>query len=365
MSTPKVTSILLVALILLTVLNFLLKYYTYFFLVVNHANLPDAPESESVPGPKQLYVPFLTFIPTVSPVLLQPWVLTTSGLVDHEFLVPCVIVVFSLGKFLEAKWGPQEFLKYVVVVVCGSNAVIYLYYVAQKAVVGISGDVPVVSTSTALIMGLLVAAKQRLSNHYMILFSGNLRLKVSHFPFYLTVVSGVCAFFSFQYRIVYMLCVVGFSVSWLYLRYVKSSSNERQSYLLPMRRRRSVSGSASLAFDDRSVKGDRTNLFALETFFPAPISHVVARLGSILFQFMIQRHWVVAKDYMAEEVEVSEDIAILQTKLFSLSQLKGAKDISAIPSCQFRGIWLWFSKDSSPAETTIDARRKLAIREFE
>lgn len=365
MSTPKVTSILLVALILLSVLNFLLKYYTYFFLVVANANLPDTPESESVPGTKELYVPFLTFIPTVSPVLLQPWVLITSGLVDHEFLVPCVLVVFSLGKFLEAKWGPREFLKYIVVVLCGSNVMIYLYFVVQKALFGISGDIPVVSTSAALCMGLLVATKQRLSNHYMILFSGNLRLKVAHLPFYLTALAGVCAFFSFQYRVIYMLCVVGFGVSWLYLRYIKSSSNERQSYLLPMRQRRSVSGPNSLAFDDRMVKGDRSNLFALHTFFPAPLSHFVARVGSFFFDIMVQCHWVAPKDYTTEEVEVTEDIAILQTKLFSLSQLKGAQEISAIPSSRIRGLWRWFSKENTPVETSIDARRKLAIREFE
>lgn len=363
MSTPKVTSILLLALILVSVLNFLLKYYTYFFLVVANA-LSESPEPEKVPGPKQLYVPFLTFIPTVSPVLLQPWVLVTSGLVDHEFLVPCVLVVFSLGKFLEAKWGPQEFLKFVTVVICGSNVAIYLYYVVQK-VLGVAGDIPVVNTSTALCMGLLVAAKQRLSSHYMILFSGNLRLKVAYFPFYLIAAAAVCACFSWQYRLVYMLCVVGFSVSWLYLRYIKSSSNERQSYLLPMRQRRAASVSRSLAFDDHTVKGDRSNLFALETFFPVPLSFLVAKVSDVFFSFMLLRHWVASKDYVAEDVEVSEDIAILQTKFFNLSQLKGAQNISTIPSSKFQSFWRHFAKENPPVDTSIDTRRKLAIREFE
>lgn len=363
MSTPKVTSILLVALILLSLLNFLLKYYTYFFLVVNTTQVPDAPGAESVPAPKQLYVPFLTFIPTVSSVLLQPWVLLTSGLVDHELLVPCVLVVFSLGKFLEARWGSREFLKYVSVVVIGSNLVIYLYFVARKVVVGLPAELPVISTSTALIMGLLVAVKQRLSNHYMILFSGNLRLKVAHFPFYMTVVSGICALFATQYVVVYMLCVVGFLVSWLYLRYVKSAANDRQSYMLPIRQRHSVTSTGSLSFEDRTVKGDRTSLFALDTFFPAPLCLIVSKIGSLFFQYMVRRHWVVLKDYTEEDVDVAEDVAILQTKLFSLSQLKGAKDISAIPNGLLRGFWQLF-KAAAPAER-IDARRKLAIQEFE
>ncbi|OVF07520.1 putative transmembrane protein [Clavispora lusitaniae] len=355
MSTPKVTSILSVALISLSALNFILIYYHYFLLVVKSNESPEEPQMENMSGPDGFHIPLLTFIPGVSPVLSQPWVFATSALIERSMLVPAVLAIFSLGSFLESRWGPKELLKYIAVVGCGSNIVLYAYYMARICITDLQGEIPPISSSAGIIMGLLVGLKQRISNHYVILFSGRFRIKVAYFPFLLTMASGFCGLFSRHAHIVFMLCITSFFLSWSYLRYFKSSSNERHSYILPMRR----TPSATLEFEEKTVRGDRSNSFALETFFPRPLSLLVAKVGTLVFSFMVQRHWVESKDYLSSE-EPEDEMATLQSGLFSLSPLKGAKNVSVFSGGGW--FWAWIS----PKKTdSINARRKLALREFE
>lgn len=384
MNAPKVASILLVAIISLTILNFLLKYYTYFVLVVAaHRSASDepasSPEDGAVPHPHELYVPFLTFIPTVSPVLFRPWVLLTAGLIEDSFLLlgPTVLAVFYLGGFLETKWGVEEFLRFVMVVLVASNAAVYVFYSLETAVSGAATvNPPVVISSMAVVMGLLVAVKQRISGHYVILFKGGLRIKVTYLPFLVLVGLALLALLSDNYRITWLLSLVGFAVSWVYLRYFKGSSNERQSYLLPFTLRRPGAAPAplapgpALAFDNTSSKGDRSDQFALATFFPSPLAPLVQVVGNYTFRFMIKRQWVDPKDYTSFEEDTSlDEVNTVLSKLFSLSTLKGAGEVAPIPHAgsTIKSVLEWFkgSKQNVDIKDSMDKRRKLAIRELD
>lgn len=387
MKAPKVASIALVAMISLTLLNFLLKYYTYFVLVVAAHRLGHDPAvaleddavAPPVPRPNELFVPFLTFIPTVSPVLARPWVIVTAGFIEDSFLTLALAVpaVFYLGGFLEATWGLPELLRFLLVAVCALNLSLYAYYSVKAAVVGAGTSVPpVVISSVAIVMALIVAVKQRISGHYIILFKGSLRIKVTHLPFLVLAVLGALSLVLESYRIVWMLALTGFISSWVYLRYFKASSNDRQSYLLPFSLRRSantptpLSSTRTLAFDNNS-RGDRSDLFALVTFFPAPLSSVVKVASDYAFAFMIKRQWVDLKDYTSldNDADSRDEVGSLQSNLFSLSALKGAGDVSPIPNAgnTFKTVLEWFSGDKKDADIkiTMDKRRKLAMRELE
>lgn len=388
MNAPKVASIVLVAIISLTILNFLLKYYTYFVLVVaahksageDPTNVAGGDDSAPVPHPHELFVPFLTFIPSVSPVLMRPWVLVTAGFVEDSFLLlgPTVLAVFYLGSYLEGKWGLQEFLRFFIVVLVGSNVTLYLFYSFKTAILGAGTSVPpVVISSMAIVMALLVAVKQRISGHYVIFLKGSLRIKVTYFPFILLVSVGVLFLISESYRVTWLLCVVGFIFSWIYLRYFKASSNERQSYLLPFTLRRPGVSPAPLAtgpalsFDNNFSKGDRSDQFALATFFPGPVGSLVQVASNYVFRFMIKRQWVDPKDYTSfdEDDNSREEVGSLQSKLFSLSTLKGAGEVSPIPNAgnTLKSILGWFTSDKQNIDikNSMDKRRKLAIRGLE
>lgn len=385
MTAGKVASILLVAIVSLTILNFLLKYYTYFVLVVaahkSASQESGQDDSGAVPHPHELFVPFLTFIPTVSPVIMRPWVIVTAGLIEDSLVLLgfTLMAVFNLGRFLEGMWGLKEFLRFVVVVLVLSNLAVYLYYWLKTAAFGAGNSVPpVVISGMAIVMALLVAVKQRISDHYVILFRGSLRIKVTYLPFILLVLVFFLYLVSENYRITLLLSVFGFVVSWVHLRYFKASSNERQSYLLPFTlRRASVAGvppvpltTPALTFDNNLSKGDRSDLFALATFFPGPISPLVLLVSNSVFRFMIKRQWVDPKDYTSyDDGENSQDdLGSVQSKLFSLSALKGAEDVSPIPSAgnAFNKILAWFTtKESVDIKDSMDKRRKLAIRELD
>jgi len=384
MNAGKVASILLVAIASLTILNFLLKYYTYFVLVVaahkSASQDSSSDESGSVPHPHELYVPFLTFIPTVSPVLLRPWVIITAGLIEDSLLLLgfTILAVFNLGRFLEGMWGLQELLRFILFVLVASNMSVYLYYSFKTAIFGAGTSVPpVVISSIAIVMALLVAVKQRISDHYVILFRGSLRIKVTYLPFILLVLLAFLNLISESYKITWLLSLVGFVLSWVYLRYLKGASNERQSYLLPITARRVATPGLpptllqppTITFDNNLSKGDRSDLFALATFFPGPLGSLVLLVCNAVFRFMIKRKWVDPKDYTTYDGEgTQEELGSVQSKLFSVSALKGAEDVSPIPNAgnAFNKVMAWFTtKENVDIKDSMDKRRKLAIRELD
>ncbi|KAK6455480.1 eukaryotic integral membrane protein-domain-containing protein [Scheffersomyces xylosifermentans] len=411
MKVPKVTSILLVVLTTLTLLNFVLKYYTYFVLSVSSSSKASevnsiAQETGEVPHPHELFVPLLTFIPGKSPVISRPWVLITSSFIEENFvgLTMSFMLFFYLGKYLETMWGPQEFTKFVFANIIVGNVVLYFYY-GIKTMIFKAEDMevpPVVISAMAINMGLFVAIKQRISNHYFIFFKGTLRLKVTFLPFLLWTACFILQLLSEEFYISWLLSGLGFVISWTYLRFFKIGTNERQSYLLPysISRKRShkkykahspvpeavsiggtslgVPGTPTLQLDDISIKGDRSEQFSLYTFFPSPLSMVVKLLSSLVFNTLVHYKVLDAKDFAEFDEEDNdnlqvEDLNNLQTGLFDLSPLKGAGNVSAIPhaSSTMKKVWNWLSTEKTSSakpfsiKSNMDKRRKLALKELE
>lgn len=215
MKVPKVTSILLVVLVSLTMLNFILKYYTYFVLIVLSSKHSAsevnsiAQETGEVPHPHELFVPLLTFIPSRSPVFLRPWVLITSSFIEENFvgLTMSFMLFFYLGKYLENMWGSKELTKFVFANVIVANVTLYFYYVLKSFVISeqTMEVPPVVISAMAVNMGLFVAIKQRISNHYFIFFKGNLRVKVTFLPFILLVLCFLLLLISEEFYISFLL----------------------------------------------------------------------------------------------------------------------------------------------------------------
>lgn len=409
MKVPKVTSILLVVLLSLTFLNFILKYYTYFVIIVTSAKNSDesnsiTEETGEIPHPHELYVPLLTFIPTKSPVLTRPWVIITSGFIEETAagLVLNFILFFYLGKYLENMWGSKEFMKFIFTVSIGSNLLLYLYYNFKASIYAEQelGVPPVIISSMALNMGLFVAIKQRISNHYLLFFKDNVRVKITYLPFIVLVSLTVLKMIDQDYQISLSLSILGFIISWIYLRFFKLGTNDRQSYLLPfaLNRKRSNKnrfkmkastppasntnalsslitnslGGSDLQLDTKPLRGDRLEQFSLYTFFPYPISVIIKIFGEIVFRKLVEYGVFDEKDFNQYEEEEDADSANLLSTFFGLSQLKGAQgDILAIPgaSSKLKLIWDWLSSKPSTKnvgiKTSMDKRRKLALKELE
>ncbi|EGV66109.1 hypothetical protein CANTEDRAFT_112512 [Yamadazyma tenuis ATCC 10573] len=404
MKVPKITSILLVALSAISVLNFLLKYYTYFVLMVSsskktaHEVNNIAEETGEVPHPHELYVPLLTFIPTKSPVLTRPWVLVTSSLIEENFvgLTMSFFTIFYLGKYLENIWGHKDYSYFIACNVLIGNLMVYTLFYTCSWMGQLHEVPPVVVTPMAVIMGFFVAIKQRIPSHYLLFFKGNVRVKIKYLPFLLIVSSFMLSLLSEEFRISFHLSINGFIISWVYLRFFKEGSNEVQSYLLPfsLTRKRSskknykvkktepketpsISTNSSLHLETVPIRGDRTEQFALYTFFPAPVSLVVKAISNIVFNVLAKYNVIDAKSFSLGDSDdddseqlMFEDVHKLQSKLFGLSSLNGAQDVSTIAhtNSKFKSVWDWVvggRGKKAGVNTSMDKRRKQALKEFE
>lgn len=405
MKVPKVTSIVLVILLSLSFLNFILKYYTYFVLIVSsskkltsEANVI-AQETGDIPHPHELFVPLLTFIPGKSPVISRPWVFLTSSFIEENFigLTMSFMLFFYLGKYLENMWGSKEYTKFILVNVIVTNISIYLYYTMKTTLFEVETVPPVVISATSINMGLLVAIKQRISNHYFLFFKGNLRIRVCYLPFILLVICFVLQLLSDDFRISYILCSLDFIISWTYLRFFKIGTNDRESYLLPFAINRKKSNKSkfklkpaknaikadskemtnnpttTLQLDRTPLRGDRSEQFAFYTFFPSPLSTIVKIPATIIFNILVRYEILNKKDFYEEDDNdklMIDDIDNLQSNLFGLSSLKGAQDVSTIPNAgsKLRQVWDWVLNNPSTnigIKTSMDKRRKLALKELE
>lgn len=357
-----------------------------------------AEETGEVPHPHELYVPLLTFIPTRSAVITRPWVILTSSFIEENFigLTMSFVTIFYLGKYLENMWGSKEFTKFVLCNIIMGNLMIYSYFNVYKFFWEIKEVPPVVVTPMAVIMGFFISIKQRILSHYFLFFKGNLRIKVKYLPFLLLLVTFILQLLSEEFRISFDLAVNGFIISWIYLRFFKEGTNERQSYLLPFsltrkrsakkKLKKSAEPSRDIASPNKSshleaivIKGDRSEQFALHTFFPYPLSLVVKLLSTIVFNVLAKYGFIDPKDFLNDELDnededdqyMFEDVDNLQSNLFDLSSLKGAQEVSTIAHTNSRlmKFWNWIvgSKmaERTGIKTSMDKRRKQALKELE
>ncbi|CAX45526.1 conserved hypothetical protein [Candida dubliniensis CD36] len=445
MKVPKTTSIVLVVLSSLTFLNFILKYYTYFVLIASstkaqqeqqqqqqqqgqqgeHHHIPElAQETGEIPHPHELFVPLLTFIPTKSPVLTRPWVLLTSGFIEENFIELFIsfILIFYLGKYLETIWGSKEFSKFIIINVLISNLIIYIYYNLKSFIVELTDEYlpPVILSSMSINIGLIIAMKQRIPKHYLIFFKGNLRIKVTYLPFLTILLTWILSLLSEEFYILFVMSIVGFMVSWTYLRFFKTGANERQLYILPFalthkRKNRfntttsvnnndghildsslasssnSINNNNGFSLDDDTVKGDRSEQFALYTFFPYPLSIPIKFIANFIFEILVDHKLLNRRDFKnydnEEEDNTSnvnvnhvrgisnryEDVDKLKNNLFGLSALNGAQSVSTISmASSMKKFWDWIipttnskSHEASNIKINMDRRRKLALKEIE
>ncbi|EMG49465.1 RBL19 Rhomboid-like protein 19 [Candida maltosa Xu316] len=341
-----------------------------------------AEETGEVPHPHELFVPLLTFIPTKSPVFSRPWVLLTSSFVEENFIelfISFMLIIF-LGRYVETIWGSKQFGKFIMVNVLVSNLTIYFYYYLKSFFFDLTSDnlPPVVLSSMSINIGLIIAIKQRIPNHYLIFFKGNLRVKVTYLPLITIFSTWLLSLLSEEFHILFVMSIVGSIVSWIYLRFFKKGTNERQSYLLPFalahKKKHKFKpvmnvDTSNFPVDNDSIGGDRSEQFALYTFFPYPLSIPVKFLANAIFQFsvkykLLNPHDFTAEDEDDEEDEQFEDVEKLKNNLFGVSPLKGAGEISTIPN----SIWDWLipkNKESNNIKTSMDRRRKLALKELE
>lgn len=392
-SVPPVTKLFLALLVSCSLITFVLRYSTYLHIVTSETHDQDhvhligedqaASDNEnSVPTPQELYVPLLALVPGQTSLIKMPWVLFTTSFIEDGVLsfALCFFLILYTGRYIEVLWGPREFFAYLASNILISNAIAYSYY-SFKLSVDDSLPISPITGSSALIISLLVAIKQRIPNHYLLFLNGFIRLRVSLVPFFVLSTGLIFSFITSNpyYHVINQLAWLGFIISWVYLRFFKEGGSGRQLSLLPI----TESGNPTIL-----IKGDRTGQFALSTFFPRPLSFIVAFISDKIFQVFVTLKLLNHGDFTSNNEEDMQDEVsnsntqtdlisqMSQSRLFTSSSLAGVSGNISTVSLPKSGFiktvhdklfaLIGQSNDQSAQENrTLASRRKQALAQLD
>ncbi|KAK6908389.1 hypothetical protein L486_01957 [Kwoniella mangroviensis CBS 10435] len=255
-SIPLGTRLITLTIILLSVIGQGLSYLA----------LDNSPE----PGAWGSQVPWLVLVPGKS--IWYPWTFLTAGLVELGLfgLTISVISIPLACRYLERVWGIRELIKFSIITIVGSNIIAFgfswlMWFVLgqQDALYGL----PYHGLS-GLQVGFLVAFTQLIPEHQVQLL-GKFKVRVKSLPGIHLLISNVAV-------VVFgpspaILIQFGFIVAWVYLRFFKLSENGE-------------------------FRGDRSETFAFQYWFPPIIRPYVAILGNTVFKVAVKLRLVQAWD---------------------------------------------------------------------
>ncbi|KAI5818141.1 eukaryotic integral membrane protein-domain-containing protein [Pyronema omphalodes] len=226
-------------------------------------------DSDAPPEDEFFTVPWITVVPAES--MVYPWTFFTSTFVEQNIftLMLGLGTIFYGGRYLERAWGTKEFVKFVLVVSVLPNVVAFVIYNVWFALGGnVERIFSTICGGFALQAGFLVAFKQLVPEHTITILKGVLKIRVKHFPalfLFLNVLSGPI----FGTDVSAILTILGFLISWTYLRFYKRSYPDLGTNQAP------------------SLKGDASEIFAIAYFFPDPIHRPIAIISNIIWNIMV------------------------------------------------------------------------------
>lgn len=302
-TVPPITRVLLFLLIAVSSIAAVGRYSAYLFSIreatqqtLADPSVDEARALSAVYKPSETTISVLSIVPGVS--TFYPWVYVTSTFLERTlppFLVTGTVILFS-GRYCEPIWGTVEFGRFVLLLVLVPNITMTI---ANTLVVpqftdstGKTAGLP--TGGAALVAGFLVAFKQMIPEHRILLFKGLLQVKVAWlvgiYLFFYTIVFGLLQLNGFRDA---PQAWIGFFVSWIYLRFFRISYVDP---LLPFSNTMSNSSLASSSLASPAaatspsgikIKGDVSDAFALHMFFPEPLRSLVKVVSGYIFAALV------------------------------------------------------------------------------
>lgn len=375
LTLPPLTKVMVVLLVVLSSVVTLLRYYQY-SVVVKAMNdhdrmLLDASSSEEItdgrnfppdqktldelPHPQDLYVPLLTIVPGKS-MVYYPWILITSSFVEQNvlsFILTIAILLYG-GRYCEHVWGSVELSRFMLIQTVVPNCIALLFYLfiysikdpqSSKAIITICGG-------TSIISGFLVAFKQLVPEHTIVLFKGRIKFRVKQLPILFL---GMSTFLGIIGSDLYAIMAwTGFFTSWIYLRFFRVTYTDP---LLPFNSN-STAASVVSSYEHSNpsgirIKGDASGSFALSGFFPPPATEYVDKMANSMFSLLLALH--ICSPFTAAEIEAANMRTAARVSQFGLQT---AQPPATKPPQQNR-----YPRGSARAEA--ERRRALALKALE
>ncbi|KAI8099748.1 eukaryotic integral membrane protein-domain-containing protein [Halteromyces radiatus] len=208
------------------------------------------------------HCPLLGLVPGL--VLYAPWTLATSLFYENTLLsfILAMVVLLLCGKYLERVWGSRELFKFIMITGLVSNIVTWFAMVMTFYMTGDDNYLYNVQINglAGVFSAFLVAFKFLIPEHRLSLFGGLVAIRVKNLIGVATLVSIICLVL-FKALVFYNLVNIGWVVGWIYIRFFRVQDG---------------------------VRGDRSDAFALVTFFPPFLSPVIGFLSNVTYQFFVK-----------------------------------------------------------------------------
>lgn len=312
LSLPPLTRIILLVLVFCSIAVFTLRYMEYsiqYEQAVEFENYQkEKPEDEREVGVWPLFrditVPFVTLIPVT--VVKFPWTLLTTVFVEKSVISLLIsgACLGLAGRYLERVWGLKSLGIFYLMLTVIPNLItlfclVFLFSITtnewwlQNPICG----------STAIQAGFLVAFKQLVPEHSIVLFQGAIRVHVKHLIMPI-LISYATLGIIIKSPVMTILPWVGFLTAWIWLRFYRVMYIDS---LLPM------SDSLTAAADTQTkIKGDASDTFAFADFFyPQPVKQIVETFSNTIFDALCVLR--ICTPFNTEEVEASNQRASMRT----------------------------------------------------
>jgi cobalamin synthase len=163
------------------------------------------------------------------------------------------VILLLCGKYLERAWGSRELFTFIAVVGVGSNVVTWLGLVLTFYLTGDDHYLYGIQINglAGLFAAFLVAFKSLIPEHRVSLLGGVIAIRVKNLLGVATVISILCLVL-FKALVFYNLVNIGWVIGWIYLRFFR--------------------------VQEGGMRGDRSEAFALVTFFPDFLRYVYKKV---------------------------------------------------------------------------------------
>ncbi len=309
-SVPPVTRFFLSIITILSIIVFCIRITSYSKVSSSQVD-PNSNVEEANIEFNQIIVPIFQMVPNL--IKYTFWTILTSGLIESTILgyLITIIICFYGVRYTERVWGISESIKFIILLIVLSN--LSLLFISllffQKEDEGVAYD-----GCLSINVGYLVAFKQLIPEHSIVLFKGLIRIRVKHLAvLFLVLISGASIVFG-SVRL-FVQGWSGFFVSWTYLRFYQVG------YVEPILASASEEGSTK-------VRGDASDDFSLANFFGEPVgSRVVAPVSNAAFQVLVAVKLCTPFD--SEEVQTGNERAKNRTAARTAAAPAGTKNKTA------------------------------------
>ncbi|KAK9462503.1 eukaryotic integral membrane protein-domain-containing protein [Lipomyces oligophaga] len=282
-SLPPLTKGVLVLLTLLTLVDTAIRYTTYLHTTGREHNL------------ELIYVPYITLIPSVS--IIFPWTFLTATYVEEgifAFAISFATLMYG-SRYCERVWGWSELAKFLAIVGGFSNLAVFIALYAHVIITGsVQYEFRTINGTVALQAGFLVALKQLVPEHAVVLFRGLLKVRVKSLPALFLLLNTIIGLFEAEVNLI--LTWAGFFTAWIYLRFFRIST---LSGVLPS----PVTSENPDVNMPTTTRGDASDTFALAGFFPDSFAPLVDSIATYIFGFLVKIH--VCTPFSEEDIDAA------------------------------------------------------------